>query len=396
MTDLEKDQAIYQAMCEIAQKYFNRAIESDEEFRTYMSEKRSITAKELNNGKCYAWNGATGGGVASPFWETETITVDTFSCEFIGYNILSLLAKFKPLAKGQEMTFTYEEKVENKFIGTINVTFNNPTNAKNLAKYVGDEELRPVLMHVLMEVNTSSRDINFVSSDGQTLGIITSDKKNWWHTPEDEDANYQALFSAKDWKLICDHAKKNGSVKFELYKRLEGEYQDTMFAIVGDSRIRSYVDGRSAYPNWRKVLPKYVDNNFHILPEDIKTARNFIKSFKLGDSYEKVRQKVCVSFYRGSDIGYFDYKDLDFGINKTATFRLTKPSEITIGACFNIHRLQQLKFSGFHIQDASRATYVDTEAEDLLLLMPMQPDDEWKCTFNEEEREVVVEEVTAA
>jgi hypothetical protein len=308
------------------------------------------------------------------------------------------MLSFKSLAKAKgDYLFTYEEKVENKFIGTIDVTFNNPTNAKNLAKYVGDEELRPVMMHVLMEVNTSSRDINFVSSDGRTLGIITSDKRSIWHTPEDKDANYQALFSAKDWKLICDHAKKNGSVKFELYKRLEGEYQDTMFAIVGDSRIRSYVDGKSAYPNWRKVLPKYVDNNFHILPEDIKAARNFIKSFKLGDSYEKVRQKVCVSFYRGSDIGYFDYEDLDFGINKTATFRLTKPSEKTCGVCYNIHRLQQLKFSGFHIQHASRATYVDTEAEDLLLLMPMQPDnDEWKCTFHEEEREVVVEEVAAA
>lgn len=391
MTDLEKDQAIYQAMCEIAQKYFNRAIESDEQFRKFMSEKTIISVKELK--KDSNWYAARRDIV----FDDEEITVDTFSCRFRGDNVFNLMQQFKSLAKAKgDYLFTYEEKVENKFIGTINVTFNNPTNAKNLAKYVGDEELRPVLMHVLMEVNTSSRDINFVSSDGQTLGIITSDKKNWWHTPEDEDANYQALFSAKDWKLICDHAKKNGSVKFELYKRLEGEYQDTMFAIVGDSRIRSYVDGQSVYPNWRKVLPKYVDNNFHILPEDIKTARNFIKSFKLGDSYEKVRQKVCVSFYRGSDIGYFDYEDLDFGINKTATFRLTKPSEKTCGVCYNIHRLQQLKFSGFHIQDASRATYIDTDSEDLLLLMPMQPDDEWKCTFNEEEREVVVEEVTAA
>ena len=43
MNDLQKDQAIYQAMCKIADKYFNRAVEENEAFREFMAEKSIIS-----------------------------------------------------------------------------------------------------------------------------------------------------------------------------------------------------------------------------------------------------------------------------------------------------------------------------------------------------------------
>ena len=49
MTDLQKNQAIYQAMCEIAEKYFNLVIQHNEQFRTFMTEKFIISVKELES-----------------------------------------------------------------------------------------------------------------------------------------------------------------------------------------------------------------------------------------------------------------------------------------------------------------------------------------------------------
>lgn len=384
MNDLQKDQAIYQAMCEIAEKYFSRAIESNEQFRKFMSEKTIISVKELE--KDSNWYAARRDIV----FDDEEITVDTFSCRFRGDNVFNLMQQFKSLAKAKgDYFFTYEEEIPNDYIGSVDITFDNPANAKNLANHLSEDELRPNLNHVLLEVNAATCDINFVACDGHVLGVIANNTENITAVPEDGSKVYQSLFTKTDWKRICDYARKMKSpVRFELYKRTEDELQDTMFAVLGDAKIRSVVL-QGAYPNWRSVLQKDADKHFAIHPDDVKAAQAFVKGLKVSGSYERERQSVNVSFYRGSDIMYFDYYDSYTETSKTASFRLTEPSTMTIGTNYNIYRLQKVKFTGFNLEDAGHGSVIDCEEADYMLVMPMLS--ERGYVFNVNEREVLDE-----
>lgn len=385
MTDLQKDQAIYQAMCEIAEKYFSRAIESNQQFRKFMAEKSILSVKELD--RCNEWNNARG----SFLYDEEEINIDTFHCKFRGDNVFTLMQQFKTLARAKgDYLFTYEEEIPNEYIGSIDIAFDNPNNAKNIANHLSEDELRPNLNHVLLEVNAASCDISFVACDGHVLGVISNNTSSITSVPKDGSKVYQALFAKQDWKRICDYAKKmKMAVRFELYKRTEDELQDTMFAMLGDAKIRSVVL-QCAYPNWRSVLQKDADKHFAIHPDDVQAAQAFIKGLKVSGSYERERQSINVSFYRGSDIMYFDYYDSYTETSKTAQFRLTKPSEITIGTCYNIYRLQKVKFTGFNLEDAVHGSVVECEEADYMLIMPMA--NERGYVFNVKDREVIEEE----
>ena len=394
MNDLQKDQVIYQAMLEIANKVFSNAAEKNESLRNYISEKggnvslgdilkRSsdvyfLLSKETPYDK-YTKEGY------------QTVTVDTFSCQFPQIFVFGYLNDWKSLAKVKgDIFFSYEEKIENERAGSVEITFDDPTSAKTLANYLTKDEYQPLLDHVLLEVNATTGNINFVACDGKVLGVICNAPQHMRDIPNENDKVFEALFPAAKWKQICDYAKKSKSaVKFEIFKRKSDEKQDTMVANLGDAKIKSTILERP-YPNWRKVLPKNADKHFAIHPDDVKAARNFIKSFKFADKYEKDRQQLCVSFYRGSDIGYFDFYDLDFDIAKTATFRLTKPSEITVGTCYNISQLQKIKFTGFGIGEPLRATEIDCEDTDYMILMPCVAE---SYVFHVEEREVIVSEL---
>lgn len=90
----------------------------------------------------------------------------------------------------------------------------------------------------------------------------------------------------------------------------------------------------------------------------------------------------------------FAYYNEDNGTAKTAKFRLTKPSDITIGVKYNVCQLQKAKFMGFHLEDSTHATIVDSEYADYMLIMPMLSENGY--VFNVEEREVVKTEKTYA
>ena len=397
MTDLQKDQAIYQALCEIADKYFNRAIECDKMFRKFMAEKNIVTPKELSDLQqyrnavgCYETVNNT------PFYEEHEITVDTFKCKFGGADVFRIMQQFKSLAKAKgDHCFTYEEVIPNDFIGTVEITFDNPANAKNLVNHAeADESLRPILEHILLEINTLTGDINFIATDGRTLSVISNDIKSAVKTPKDERRVFQALFTKSDWKRICDYARKAKSrVTFEIYRRMKvvnknikglvDEAQDTMCAVLGDVKVRSVVMP-SRYPNWRSVIQKNADKHFAIHPDDVKAAQSFIHGIKVPGA-DKERQNIFVSFYHGSDIAYFDFFDREYDVSKTASFRLTKPATITIGTCFNIKRLQKVKFTGFNIEASARPSLLDSEDTDIVLIMPVLSEEGY--VFNVDERE---------
>lgn len=377
MTDLQKDQAIYQKMTEIADKYFNRAIEHSEEFRQFMADKAIISLQELK--KCEEWNRAIYGyydyskqeQVKGIDFDIETIDVDTFHCEFRGDTLFShaLLDTFKSLAKNRcELYFTYEEKPKGAYLGTLSVGFTK--GAKSLIEHCANDELRPVMNYVLMDVNAADQSVNFVASDGHSLAIVSNIPGNWTK-PCDHSKSLQVLIPKQDWKRLCDYSVKSKSeVGFDVYKYDNPYTQEhfcTMLAHVGDATLK-FTDRDMRYPNWRSVLPDTRQmRRYDIHPEDITALRSWLKTI----GKEKYGVQINVSVYRGSDLAYFEYEDYDFSKSHTATFRLTRPSQTTEGIAYSREKLAKTLLSGFYIYNHGVASLLVADNYDLLLLMPM-------------------------
>ena len=378
MTNLEKDQAIYNEMLQIANEVFSSATENNEVLRKYMNYNGGvISINEITKARSEVYsmidfvtefNDATKEGL-------RTVTVDTFKCSFPPMKVFELLKYWKSLAKAKgDIIFTYEEEINRQFVGTAEISFENAANAKLLANSCADDELRPVLNDVLLEINTTSGSINFVACNGREMAVISNNPDSICTSNTAEDRVFQALFAKNDWKLICDYAKKQkSSVCFEIYKQGDYECMETMVAVLGNTRVKSQQIGR--YPNWKSVLPDFSTmRHFTLADEDVQSAQKWISKVKVYSPMER----VSVSVYKGSDIIYFDTE------NATTTFKLSQPSDITLGYCFSIKRLQSKKFSGFWFPKCGGGTIIDDANNDLLLLMPFNEE----ATPNKEDREV--------
>lgn len=369
MTDLQKDQAIYQAMLEIAEQVFNEALDLNEGLRALIKQYGGfVTLSDLcksNHEFTKTFDMVVRDSVSGN--EVHEVNVDTFSCSFPGSQVFDLLKYWKSLAKTKgDQVFFYEEKIENEFAGSVEVAIDNSNNAKLLVKHCAKDELRPIMNGVLAEINANTQTINFVASDGHTLGVISSNPAKILHRAY-TDTIFQAMFMPDDWKRICDFAKKNKHVvQFDIYRKKDEEFFDTFLVHMGDVTLRSASHFCCRYPNWQSVIPTpdVLIHRFTIIEEDRMAAQDWLRRIK-----EKNRF-VNVSFYRGSDLVYFDYDDCDFSKSMTATFRLTRPSDTTTGICYNVGRLQEIKFTGFSIQSSDRASIVDCEEADLMLVMP--------------------------
>ncbi len=383
MTDLQKDQAIYQAICKIADKYFNRAVEENEAFREFMAEKSIISLAELK--KCKEWSNALYGyydyskqeQVKGIDFDVEVIDVDTYHCEFRGDTLFShaLLEQFKSLAKNRcDLYFTYEEKPRGVCLGSLSVGFSNVKCAKTMIEHCASDELRPVMNFVLMEVNTVDQSINFVASDGQTLAIVSNMPGNWTNAC-DYSKCLQVLIPKTEWKRLCDYYMKSKTeIVFDVYLYDNPYTQErfcTMVAHIGDSTIK-FTDRDMRYPNWRSVLPDMKTmRRYEIHPDDIQALRKWQKSIRKS----KWVHDINVSVYAGSDRMYFDYCDYDFGQEYSASFRMKKPSPISEGIGLSLQHFRTTPFNGICIQSHDRATYIVTDDFNLLLQMPMLRED---------------------
>lgn len=391
MTDLQKDQAIYNEMLQIANEVFNNATANNEVLRKYMNENGGVVSiNDITKARSEVYSMID---FVTKFNDTtkeglRTVTVDTFTCSFPPMRVFELVKYWKSLAKAKgDIFFTYEEEIEREFVGSVDITLDNPANAKLLANSVADDELRPVMNNVLLEINATSGDINFVASDGHELGVISNNPITVCTPYAQEDRVFQALFGKNDWKRICDYARKaKSAITFEIYERGADEHgymecTDTMIAVLGDTKVKSQQHGR--FPNWKSVLPDIADmKHFALCDEDVKDAQKWLSKVKTYSVYDA----VDITAYKGSDIIYFDFED------RTQTYRLSAPSDITIGARVSIKRLQQKKFCGFHLPKCGGGIIVDDENTDLMLLMPF----EGFCIHNKHDREVVYEEEMVA
>lgn len=383
MTDLQKDQAIYNEMLQIANEVFNNATENNEYLRKYMNENGGVVSiNDITKARSDVYRMIN---FVTYFDDTtkeglRTVTVDTFKCSFPPMRVFELVKSWKSLAKAKgDIIFTYEEEINRQFVGTAEISFENAANAKLLANSCADDELRPVLNDVLLEINATSGSINFIACNGQEMAVISNNPDSICTSHTAEDRVFQALFAKNDWKLICDYARKEKSaITFKIYKRGRdedgyNECTDTMVAVLGNTRVKSQQIGR--YPNWKSVLPDFSTmRHFTLADEDVQSAQKWISKVKVYSPMER----VSVSVYKGSDIIYFDTE------NATTTFKLSQPSDITLGYCFSIKRLQSKKFSGFWFPKCGGGTIIDDANNDLLLLMPFKDE----ATPNKQDREV--------
>ena len=381
MTDLQKDQAIYNEMLQIANEVFNSATENNNALRKYMNENGGVVSiNDITKARSevYAmidfvtkFNDTTKEGL-------RTVTVDTFTCSFPPMRVFELVKYWKSLAKAKgDIIFTYEEEINREFAGSVEIRLENAANAKLLANSVADDVLRPVMNNVLLEINATSGDINFVACDGKEMAVISNSPADICTPYKSTDTVFQALYSKTDWKRICDYARKQkSSVCFEIYRRSDDEWMETMVAVLSDTKVKSQQIGR--YPNWKSVLPDFSTmRHFAIADEDVQSAQKWLSKVKAYSTYDS----VAVSVYKGSDIIYFDTD------NATTTFRLSRPSDITLGSRLSIKRMQTKKFSGFWFPKFGGGTIVDDANCDLMLVMPL----EGETTTNKKDREVVCE-----
>lgn len=372
MEDLQKDQAIFQAMSEIANKVFVDVMQTNEGLKTLLKEyggfiSLSDICKEKHE---FTKNFFIAMRDACLGERIHIVEVDTFSCSFPSCQVFDLLKYWKSLAKVKcEQVFMYEERIDNDFMGSVEVTIPDATNAKLITKHCAKSELRPILDYVVAEINATTQSIDFVASDGHTLCVISNNPAQVFAKSDKPQTIFQAVFTPDDWKRICDYAKKNkGHVLFDIYRKKEQETFDTFGVHIGDIVLRSSLPcGR--FPNWKSVIPSPDDlkHRFNIVPEEWRDAQEWMKKLK-----GKEHLHVNVSFYRGSDLVYFDYEDYDFSKTKTATFHLTRPSSVTIGACYSIRAMLKLKFTGFNIEDTTHATLVNCEEADIMVVMPCE------------------------
>ena len=370
MNDLQKDQAIYQAMLEIADNAFSEVMKTNEGLQSQIKEYGGFISLtdicKCNHDFSKNFFIALREDIGD---EIRNVTVDTFECSFPVCQVFDLLKYWKSLAKIKgEQVFIFEEKVENEFAGSVEVTIENSNNAKLIVKHLAKDVLRPIMNYVLAEINANTQSIDFVASDGHTLAVISNKPNLVFERDSSCDTIFQAMFTADDWKRICDYAKKNkGHVLFDIYRKKDSECFDTFCIRLGDVTLRSSVpEGR--YPNWKSVIPSTdsLTHRFNIIPEECKAAQDWIYKLK-ADSHRHVN----VSFYRGSDLVYFDYDDYDFSKTMTATFHLTRPSDVTMGVAYSLRSMPTIKFTGFNIESEDRATIVNCEESDIMLVMPV-------------------------
>lgn len=372
MNDLQKDQAIYKAILEIADNVFERVMKTNEGLQNQIKEYGGfISLTDFGKDKHeFTKNFFLAMRDAQLGEQIHQVTVDTFSCSFPSSQVFDLLRYWKSLAKVKgEQVFIYEERIDNDFMGSVEVTIQNAANAKLITKHCAKDALRPIMNYVVAEINATTQSIDFIACDGHTLSVISNNPAQVFATSDRPQTVFQAMFTPNDFKRICDYAKKNkGRVLFDIYRKKNMEDFDTYGVHLGDILLRSSMPiGR--YPNWKSVMPQpnSLTHRFSIVPEEWRNAQEWMKKLK-----GKEHLFVNVTFYRGSDLVYFDFEDFCFSKRKTATFHLTHPATETIGVRYSVRTMLNLKFTGFNIEDSKNGTLVNCEEADIMLVMPCE------------------------
>ena len=279
MTDKEKNQAVFTALCELADKYLGM-MKDTEEIREATKQKPMLTYKDLTKKERMT---------STPLYERaiieyfdgkepdETIIVGNFRCTFKPSYILDLMKHF---GKPDKYTFTFQQDDGRDIIAKFSMDFES--GAKRLADITPGKKEEvydsyPLFRNILVEYDMVTGAVNLTSTETHLFAVITDDDESI--APNDH-TKAMAMLPAEDWKRLCDAMRKNKcAVEFTLYERFidQGEYFATLVAKAGDVIVRSIQPKGVRYPNWRLILPdKKQMRYYEIAEKDRKDAQKWV------------------------------------------------------------------------------------------------------------------------
>ena len=393
MTDKEKNQAVFTALCNLADKYLDM-MKDTSEIREAAKKKPMLTYKDLTKQE---------GMLVTPLYEraiieyfegeepVETVIVSNFRCSFKPSYILDLMKRF---GNANKYTFTFVQDEQRDIIAQFSMNFEN--GAKRLADITpGKRDVtynaHPIFRNICIEYDMQTTAVNLVATDMYLLSVITDDDDS---IAPNEHNKAVAMLPAEDWKRLCDAMRKNKcAVEFTFYERDidKGERFATLVAKAGDVIVRSIRPEEVRFPNWRSVLPDRKEMRYYEIAEkDRKEAQKWLSKLKK----HEIGEYVSVSVYDGSDRIYFDYCEPVYFARKatewrrrSVSFGLTDPADRTEGTSYQIESAKRLSPVGFWIGEPNRATLVADKDFDVLLAMPTTAE---VVTFDVEQRSMAV------
>lgn len=392
MTDKEKNQAVFTALCGLADKYLDM-MKNTEEIREATRQKPRLTYKDLTKEE-RRWLKPLFKRAMSEYFEgeepEETIIVGNFRCTFKPSYILDLMKHFGNASK---YTFTLQQDEGRDIIAQFSMDFES--GAKRLADFTPDKKEEafdryPIFRNVCFEYDMETHAVNLTATETHLFAVITDDDDSI--APNDH-SKAMAFLPAEDWKRLCDAMRKNKcAVEFTLYERFmdQGERFATLVAKAGDVVARSIQPEAVRYPNWRSIFPDRKQMRYYEIAEkDRKEAQKWLSKLKKCE----IGEYVSVSVYKGSDRIYFDYCEPVYFARKAkwrrkvVSFETTEPSDRTEGTSYKPEQAKRFSPVGFWIGEPNRATYVEDKDFDILLAMPTAAE----CvTFDVEQREMAV------
>lgn len=393
MTDKEKNQAVFTAMCNLADKYLNM-VKDTETMREATEKKPMLTYKDLTTSE-RKWLRPLYERAIIEFFDddkpVETVIVGNFRCTFMASDILDLMRHF---GNANKYSFTFQQEEQRQLIAKFSMNFEN--GAKRLADITPGKRdntyyEHPIFRNICIEYDMQTTAVNLVATDMYLLSVITDDDDSI--APNDHNKAV-AMLPAEDWKRLCDAMRKTKcAVEFTFYERDidKGERFATLVANAGDVIVRSIQPKEVRFPDWRIVLPDRKEMRYYEIAEkDRKEAQKWLSKLRKCE----IGEYVSVSVYEGSDRIYFDYCEPVYYARKatewrrrTVSFELTEPAARTEGTSYKPECAKRLSPIGFWIGEPNRATLVADKDFDVLLAMPATSE----CvTFDIEQREMAV------
>lgn len=393
MTDKEKNQAVFTALCNLADKYLDM-VKDTETMRKATEQKPMLTYKDLTRTE-RRWLRTPYERAMNEFFEgkepIETVIVGNFRCTFNARDILDLMKRF---GNANKYTFTFVQDEGRDVIAKFSMDFEN--GAKRLADITPTKKEEaydryPIFRNICIEYDMQTTAVNLNATETHLFAVITDDDDSI--APNDHN-KAMAFLPAEDWKHLCDAMRKNKcAVEFTFYERHidEGERFSTLVAKAGDVIARSIQPEEVRYPNWRSIFPGRNGMRYYEIAEkDRKEAQKWLSKLKKCE----IGEYVSVSVYKGSNRIYFDYCEPVYyarkateWMRKTVSFELTQPADRTEGTSYNIEYAKRFSPVGFWIGEPNRATYVEDKDFDVLLAMPTTAE---VVTFDVEQREMAV------
>ena len=373
MTNLEINQAVYQAMCKIADKWFKFSVEKCEKLRGKMEEKPQISAKEFYvpaKGEYVSqWDIAKSEFDESTEFPEEIIEVGNFKCNVNADNLWPLMKAFQKLAKANDHIFTYEKESRLDFIAEEEIRF-IPNNCKRLVDFVCKDKMYSQLTYIHVEYNVKTSALAFFVSDSHAVAVMATDDSII--AERDTENTISAHFTVSDWKRLCDASQKTKQpARFYIFP-------DAIEIGCGDVRIMSIKD-QIAFPDCQRIMPdKSGMRHIALADDEIKPFQAWIKKVKLGEHVA-----INVSVYAGNKMMYVDILDFDCDTRTTKMFRLAETATETFGTAYNSDLLRT-KPTGFWVAP-NGFTYIEDAAFDKVLQMQYVRD---VYTYDEQEREV--------